>query len=57
VATIAAGLTWYTVNHRAAAARKGSGRRFPPRRILIHGSAAGTTLILALITLLIAVRT
>jgi hypothetical protein len=57
VATIAAGLTWYTVNHRVAAARAGSGRRFPPRRILVHGSAAGLTLILALITLLVAVRT
>jgi hypothetical protein len=57
VATIAAGLTWYTVNHRVAAARTGSGRRFLPRRILVHGSAASLTLILALITVLVAVRT
>jgi hypothetical protein len=96
VATIAAGLTWYTANHRRAAGSSktsgmletsgapgasgvlvtsgasgvlvttgasgtkvsgAGGRRYPPRRILIHGSAAGTTLILALITLLIAVRT
>ena len=34
-----------------------TGRRYPPRRILIHGSAAGTTLVLAIITLLISVRT
>lgn len=64
LATIAAGLTWYTINARLAAtraARSGSGakpaaegRHYPPRRILIHGGAAGTTLILALITLLIA---
>ena len=31
-------------------------RRYPPRRILIHGSAAGTTLILAVITLLVSVH-
>jgi hypothetical protein len=68
LATMAAGLTWYTINTSLAAARAagatgatgasakpaGEGRRYPPRRILIHGSAAGTTLILALITLLIA---
>jgi hypothetical protein len=33
-----------------------TGRRYPPRRILIHGSAAGTTLVLAIITLLVSVR-
>jgi hypothetical protein len=121
LATIAAGLTWYTVNRRHAAARSrrtsevletsgapgtagvlvtrdvgvaeagphgagaseagvagagatgpgttgmsgtsgvgapgATGRRYPPRRILIHGSAAGTTLVLAIITLLISVHT
>ena len=76
LATIAAGLTWYTINARLAAARAASsgagsgpgsgsgaaakpaaeGRRYPPRRILIHGGAASTTLILALITLLITVH-
>lgn len=66
LATIAAGLTWYTINARLAAARAteasakpaakpaAGGRHYPPRRIIIHGGAAGTTLILALITLLIA---
>ena len=34
-----------------------TGRRYPPRRILIHGSAAGTTLVLAVITLLVSVHT
>ncbi len=34
-----------------------TGRQYPARRILIHGSAAGTTLVLAIITLLISVRT
>ena len=99
LATIAAGLTWYTVNRRQAAARSRrtselletsgapgtagvlvtpeveasgagasgtgaseagtikAGRRYPPRRILIHGSAAGTTLVLAVITLLVSVHT
>ena len=72
LATIAAGLTWYTINTRLAAARgarsavkpavkpgakpAAEGRRYPPRRILFHGGAASTTLILALITLLIAAR-
>jgi hypothetical protein len=67
LATIAAGLTWYTVNARLAAARAAGrapgsgatsarGRRYPPRRILIHGGAASTTLMLALITLLLAVH-
>jgi hypothetical protein len=34
-----------------------TGQRYPPRRILIHGSAAGTTLVLAIITLLVSVHT
>jgi hypothetical protein len=96
VATIAAGLTWYTVNRRHAARSpekletsgapgtsgvlvtpvtsetsgkreageasdaepSGSGsRRYPPRRILIHGSGAATTLVLAVITLLVSAHT
>jgi hypothetical protein len=68
VATIAAGLTWYTINARLAAARAAGaaagagtkpaaeGRRYPPCRILVHGGAASTTFILALITLLITVH-
>ena len=61
LATIAAGLTWYTINARLARATRpaqpaAEGRRYPPRRILIHGGAASTTLILALITLLISVH-
>jgi hypothetical protein len=61
LATIAAGLTWYTINARLAAARGSgaeapAGRRYPPRRILIHGGAASTTLILALITILITIH-
>jgi hypothetical protein len=33
-----------------------TGRSYPSRRILIHGSAAGTTLVLAVITLLVSVH-
>jgi hypothetical protein len=33
------------------------GRRYPPRRILVHGSGASLTLILAIITLLVSVHT
>jgi hypothetical protein len=95
LATIAAGLTWFTINRRHAAARAAAapaevletsaapgsagvlvasggrgadedpaamtaaepaGRRYPPRRVLIHGSGAGLTLILAVITLLVSVH-
>jgi hypothetical protein len=82
VATISAGVTWFTVNARAAAARAASsgagpgpsagpgsgstvgsggrhateGRNPVTRRLLIHGTAALTTFVLALITLLLAIR-
>jgi hypothetical protein len=104
VATIAAGLTWFTVNRRQAATRAAgsgasagpgvfavsaagvasaegvappakdesraasanqapgheapapTGRRYPPRRILIHGSGAALTFVLALITLFVSVH-
>ena len=94
IVTIAAGLTWYTVNARAAraersgreparrdgtgepdAAEPGTGepgtaepgtgepgtdgvraraRRYPARRLLVHGSAAAVTFVLALVTALAA---
>jgi hypothetical protein len=84
LATIAAGLTWFTVNRRQAATRAAgsgasagsgvfavsaegiasasgaasapTGRRYPPRRILIHGSAAALTLVLAVITLFVSIH-
>jgi hypothetical protein len=40
----------------ANARSKTSKRRYPPRRILIHGGGAVSTLILAILTLLISVR-
>jgi len=40
----------------AVAASGATGRRYPPRRVLIHGSGAGLTLILAVITLLVSVH-
>ena len=97
IVTIAAGLTWYTVNARAAraarsgrepgvsrdgtgqpgaaergAAESGAGadgaaepgagadgvrapaRRYPARRLLVHGSGAAVTFVLALVTALAA---
>ncbi len=82
VATIAAGVTWYGLNARAAAPRAeaqgargapgpaeaqgterpnapgtGSGTpapRHPPRRLLVHGSSAAITLVLVIVTALIA---
>ena len=94
IVTIAAGMTWYTVNARAAraersgreparrdgtgepdAAEPGTGepgtaepgtgepgtdgvraraRRYPARRLLVHGSAAAVTFVLALVTALAA---
>jgi hypothetical protein len=80
IATISAGVTWFTVNAQAAAARATSsnagpsagpgsgsavgsggrhateGRNPVTRRLLIHGTAALTTFVLALITLLLAIR-
>ncbi len=84
IVTIAAGLTWYTVNARAARAarsgrepgvsRDGTGqpgaaepgggaggvrvrapaRQYPARRLLVHGSGAAATFVLALVTALAA---
>jgi hypothetical protein len=82
VATIAAGVTWYAVNARAAAPRAGAqrapgaqgpagaqsaegrnapvtgpgapARRYPSRRLLVHGSSAAVTLVLVIVTALIA---
>ena len=79
IATISAGVTWFTVNARAAAARAAAapatssgtgsdagsgagarhatdGRNPVARRLLIHGTAALTTFVLALITLLLAIK-
>ncbi len=82
VATIAAGVTWYAVNARAAAPRaeaqgaRGApgpaeaqgaegpntpapgpgapGPRYLSRRLLVHGSSAAVTLVLVIVTALIA---
>lgn len=53
VATIGAGLAWLA-RSRAAARRRGEDSLFPPRLILIHGSAASLTLLLAVLTALTA---
>lgn len=53
VVTIAAGVIWYVVNARA---RKAGGRHPArrARRLLIHGSGAAVTFVLAIVTTLIA---
>ena len=53
VVTIAAGVIWYVVNARA---RKAGGRHPArrARRLLIHGSGAAVTFVLAIVTALIA---
>lgn len=51
VATIGAGLSWF-LRSRGAARRPAGGPHFPPRLILLHGSAAGLTLVLAVVTAL-----
>ncbi len=48
VVTIAAGVTWYLINARAGEA----GGRYPARRLLVHGSGAAVTFVLAIVTLL-----
>ena len=56
VVTIAAGVTWYVINARAstrASTRAGKGGgRYPARRLLVHGSGAAVTLVLAIVTVL-----
>jgi hypothetical protein len=56
VGTASLGLTWFTMNVRAARRRgvHGTGPVFSPRLILIHGSAAGLTFALAALTALTA---
>jgi hypothetical protein len=44
-ATACAGLTWFTANARAS--RRGRGPSFPPRLVILHGTAAAVTLTLA----------
>jgi hypothetical protein len=48
VMTIAAGVAWYLINARAGEA----GGRYPARRLLVHGSGAAVTFVLAIVTVL-----
>ncbi len=53
--TASLGLTWFTANRRAArrAAPGGGAPRFSGRLLVLHGSAAALTLILAAVTALV----
>jgi hypothetical protein len=51
VVTIGAGLSWF-FRSRSAARHHAAGSAYPPRLILLHGSAAVLTLLLAVVTAL-----
>jgi hypothetical protein len=54
VVTIAAGLTWYTISARARRAGGHDPARPLARRLVIHGSGAAVTLVLAIVAALTA---
>jgi hypothetical protein len=55
-ATVCLGLTWYTANTRAARTKNEAGSEpapsFSPRLVILHGSAAAVTFVLAALTAL-----
>jgi hypothetical protein len=50
--TIAIGLTWLGHNERAARRRLKGAWHFPPRLVLLHGTAAGVAILLSVLTAL-----
>ena len=59
-ATVCLGLTWYTANTRAARTKNEAGSEpapsFSPRLVILHGSAATVTFVLAALTALVLSR-
>src|SRR5690242_268285 len=59
-ATVCLGLTWYTANTRAARTKNEAGSEpapsFSPRLVILHGSAAAVTFVLAALTALVLSR-
>jgi Flp pilus assembly protein TadB len=59
-ATVCLGLTWYTANTRAARTKNEAGSEpapsFRPRLVILHGSAAAVTFVLAALTALVLSR-
>jgi hypothetical protein len=59
-ATVCLGLTWYTANTRAARTKNEAGSEpapsFNPRLVILHGSAAAVTFVLAALTALVLSR-
>jgi hypothetical protein len=59
-ATVCLGLTWYTANTRAAMTKNEAGSEpapsFRPRLVILHGSAAAVTFVLAALTALVLSR-
>ena len=59
-ATVCLGLTWFTANTRAARTKDEAGSEpapsFSPRLVILHGSAAAVTFVLAALTALVLSR-
>ena len=59
-ATVCLGLSWYTANTRAARTKNEAGSEpapyFSPRLVILHGSAAAVTFVLAALTALVLSR-
>ncbi len=56
LATLLAGLSWLLSNRRAAERRSPGAMSFPPRLVLTHGAIAGCSILLTVLTALVASR-
>jgi hypothetical protein len=54
--TLSIGLSWQGLNRVAARRQSGAAWAFPPRLLLLHGVAAGSSILLTVLTALVASR-
>lgn len=54
VATLLVGISWYARNRQAAVGQERAGWAFPPRLIALHGTAAALSIMLTVVTALVA---
>jgi hypothetical protein len=54
--TLSIGLSWQGLNRAAARRQSGAAWAFPPRLLLLHGVAAGSSILLTVLTALVASR-